>query len=256
MIALFARTLATLLLAIATPALGLQVTLSPVAFNTMYEDNPTRASGQSTSLFFGPIASGSPRRILLRFDPASLPPTAVVTSARLRLEINRAAIGSELTDTIAVHRLLASWGQGTAPGPGGGNGTQASPGDATWLARFYNDPPATPSLLWAQPGGDFNATPSYLAAMGLASGTLTLASTPAMVADVQSWRTSPAGNHGWIVIGPEGPEFSQKARRVDGVSLVVDYELAAASVPEMGLFPLLLALAVLGGLGYRLQARA
>ena len=237
------------------PAHALQITLSPVSFNTMYEDNPTRASGQSTSLFFGPIASGSQRRILLKFDPSSLPANATVTSATLRLDINRAAIGSDPGDTIRVHRVLASWGQGTAMGPGGGGGTQASAGDATWNARFYNSPPSTPSLLWTSPGGDFVATPSYSAGMGLASGTLDVSSTTGMVADIQAWRTNPSANHGWVILGPEGSEFSQKARRVVGVTLTVDYDPPSAAVPSLGPIALLIALGVIGGIAYALQTR-
>jgi hypothetical protein len=242
-------------LLVSTPASALQVTLNPVAFNTMYAEDPTRASGQSTSLFLGPIADGSPRRILLRFDPTSLPPTAVVTRARLNMVVNRAAIASASSDSIAVHRVLASWGQGTAIGPGGGGGTQASAGDATWTARLFNTPPAIPSLLWTSPGGDFNPVPSRAGTMGVSIGTIVVDSTSGMVADIESWRSNPAGNHGWIVIGPEGEAFSQKARRVVGVTLTVDYELRSAAVPGFGPVSLLIALFALAGLGYRLHAR-
>lgn len=229
---------------LATPAFALETTLDPVAFNTIYEDNPTYASGVSTSLFFGPIASGSPRRILVKFDFSTLPAGAVVTAATLRLNINRAARNSDFSDNIAIHRLLASWGQGTTDAGAGGGGNQASAGDATWNARFYNAPPATPSLLWASPGGDFQATPSYTAAMGVTIGTLNLPATPGLVADVSDWLANPGNNQGWIVIGPEGLGLEYKARRVDSISLTVNYELAATTVPALG--PAAFALATFG----------
>ena len=42
---------------------------------------------------------------------------------------------------------------------------------------------------------------------------------------------------------------------MDGVSLIVDYEIASATVPAMGPVAMLVALVALGGLGYRLQQR-
>ncbi len=213
--------------------MALQASFEPVANNTIYEDSPTYASGQSSNLFFGTIASGSSRRALLRFDVSSLPANAQLTSATLTLTTDRAARASDLTDQVSLHRVLASWGQGTSDAGSGGGGTQASAGDSTWNARFYNTPPATLSQAWSRPGGDFLAPASTAQALGLTLGRVTLASTQALVSDVQTWLGDASQNHGWIIRLAEGSEY--KARRFYGRNafaaedrpiLRVEYQLA------------------------------
>lgn len=187
--------------------------LEASADNTLFEDAVDFSSGAGDFLFVGPIASGSPRRALLRFDLAALPPTAVVSAAELRLVVNRAAVGSSVNDRARLHRLTASWGEGSADGGTGGAGTLASPDDATWLRRFHGTPPGAPGPQWATPGGDFILAASADAPLG-GSGSALVFSGSGLLADIAAWHAGQAQNHGWALLGPEGPTESQKARRL------------------------------------------
>ncbi len=247
------KLLLLILIFIANGSFGAQASFEPVANNTLYEDNPAYASGLSSNLFVGPIASGSPRRALLRFDLSSLPANVQVTSATLAITIDRAARNSDAKDMIALHRILASWGQGTSDAGSGGGGTQASAGDSTWNARFYNSPPGIPSTLWNQPGGEFLASASASQAIGATLGTITLASNQALVTDVQAWIGNANLNHGWILLAAEGMEY--KARRFYGLhalaptdrpKLTVEYELAPSTQTVPFMSPWAMALLALG----------
>jgi hypothetical protein len=182
--------------------------LTPIRDNTLIEDNTTYSNGLGP-LFIGQIASSSPRRALLKFDLSAIPANAQVTSATLRIFIDRNAIGSG-NDTTALHRVLADWGEGTSDVTGG-SGTLASAGDATWTHRFFGTPGGS-GPTWAAPGGDFVGAASGTLAI-LSTGSYTFASQPGMVADVQAWVGNPTLNHGWIIVGPED-ERSQTARRI------------------------------------------
>lgn len=237
-----------------------ELVLEPVADTTLYEDAPDDGTGASTFLFVGPLASGSPRRILLRFDLSSLPSGAVVTAANLQLTVNRAAFGASATDAHSLHRVLASWGEGSGDGGTGGAGGTASANDATWTRRFHGTPPSAPGPAWSTSGGDV-AAPSAQFPLG-GAGRHTVQSTPGLLADIRQWQAEPTSNFGWQLRGPEGPSLSQKARRVvsrDSASvaerprLVVTYDAAdppapvVRPVPLPPWAPLALALLCLGG---------
>ena len=73
---------------------------------------------------------------------------------------------------------------------------------------------------WSAPGGiPSGASPDYVGALsgratvGNAVQTYTWNSTPEMVADVQAWLNTPAGNFGWFIIGDE--TTSPTAKRFD-----------------------------------------
>lgn len=187
--------------------------LEASADNSLFEDSLDFSSGAGDFLFIGPIASGSSRRALLRFDLAALPANASLSAAELRLAVNRAAVGSSVTDRARLHRLTASWGEGSADGGTGGAGTQASAEDATWLRRFHGTPPGAPGPQWTTPGGDFLAAASAEAPLGV-SGSALLFGGNGLLADVAAWQAGQAPNHGWVLLGPEGPTESQKARRL------------------------------------------
>jgi hypothetical protein len=93
--------------------------------------------------------------------------------------------------------LLADWGEGTSdPAGSEGGGAPATPGDATWLHRFFN------TTLWTNQGGDFVATASATRSVsGVAF--YTWGPTAAMRADVQGWLNTPASNFGWLLLGDE-----------------------------------------------------
>lgn len=186
----------------------------PAADATLFEDNPDFASGAGDFLFFGPIASGSTRRALLRFDVSAIPAGAVIDSVSLRYTVDKAGIGSRIDDPLRVHRVLAAWGEGASNAGTGGAGTPAAQGDATWVYRHYLVPAGgLPHTSWLAAGGDFAATPSAVATVG-GVGNYVIASSPGLVADVQHWVDAPSEAYGWILVGPEGNDVSQRARRL------------------------------------------
>jgi hypothetical protein len=215
--------------------------------NTLFEDNHNYASGVSSFVFTAQIASGSPRRALWQFDLSSIPPGSQVSSVSLRFVINRAAFASDTTDQLRLHKLSASWGEGTSDGGTGGGGAQATANDATWAYRFYGVPNTEQGRIpWLNLGGDFNPNASVTLNAG-AAGTYTFASTPELRNDVTAWISNPATNFGWILIGPEGPDDSQKAKRIvsrespsiaERPTLTVEFTPPATATPVPLLTPM------------------
>ena len=146
--------------------------------------------------------AGSIRRGLITFDIASvIPAGSKITSVKLTLNMKlgagekRQGEGGSSQSRITLHRVLTGWGEGPSRSEGG-RGAQAMEGDATWIHTFY------PNSLWSSPGGDY--APNESSAQEVAdTGPYVWNSTPAMVADVQSWLDSPAKNFGWILLGDE-----------------------------------------------------
>ena len=241
--------------------------LTPAKDNTLFEDNVNYSGGVSSFTFFGPIASGSPRRTLWQFDVSSIPSGAQIHSVSVKFVVSRAAIGSSPDDVATLHRLNASWGEGNSDSGTGGGGTQATPEDATWAYRFYGNPGAgIPRTPWVNPGGDYQASASATIPVG-GIGNYTFSSTVQMVNDVSAWVNNPSSNHGWILIGAEGGELSQKAKRIvsrespsitERPTLTVDFTRPSTSpvavplLPEFGLSVFGLMLVIIG---HRLSTR-
>jgi MYXO-CTERM domain-containing protein len=181
-----------------------QVNLLPVADSTLFSPDGSVASGQNPTIFFASIASGDPRRFLIRFDLSAIPPGSVIQSAVFSFVVDLAARNSSAADVASAHRVLASWGEGPSTG-GLGAGNTALPGDATWTHRFY------PTITWSQPGGDYASTPSASLPVGSA-GSYVWPSSAGMVADVQQCVNAPATNFGWLIRDEE--ITSQNAKRV------------------------------------------
>ena len=96
--------------------------------------------------------------------------------------------------TFELHRLTASWGEGTSSAAGTGRGSAPTTGDATWNYRFYNTSP------WTTAGGDLAST-SGTATFGNGGGiTDTFNSQTGLLNDVQNWLNTPASNFGWILL--------------------------------------------------------
>jgi hypothetical protein len=191
-----------LLLAIAAPAGADQVVLEPVKDNTMFSESESLSNGIGGGLFVGRNAAGNTRRALIAFDVAgAIPAGSTITSAQLQLRVTMSTSGSQM---MALHRIGVDWGEGmsNSTAMGGGRGTQATTGDATWGFRFFN------TERWTTAGGDFLATAS--ATRTVSTSAPTWGSTPAMVADIQGWLDSPAGNFGWILRGNESASSTSK----------------------------------------------
>lgn len=242
--------------AIASPQQMLQWQGQAVADATVFHDvggSPAYdgvADGAGPNLWTSVLAAGVTRRALVRFDLSALPPGARVTEVSLSLAQIRARDGH----AVAVHRVLAPWGEGASNGGDAGIGAPAQPGDTTWTRRFW------PATSWANPGGDFAGMASTTLLVPVGSGRFTWPSTAAAVADVQAWVDQPSTNHGWVLIGVENTDQNAKrfGSRQGGAAaapqLTVRYELAQPAEGDVPLPPW--ALALLGaGLLWRLTRR-
>lgn len=152
-------------------------------------------------LYMGNQNTGARRRSVVRFDTSAIPVGAMVQSAELRMYCNQSS-GSAFT--LAAHRLLADWGEGTSQATGNeGSGAAATTGDATWLHRFH------PGAFWTSAGGDFAALAS--ASVSVSASSTTYSWTGAgIAADVQQWVNTPGSNFGWIVRGDEASSSNTK----------------------------------------------
>lgn len=181
------------------------VVLSPVKDNTIFQDNPGNSNGIGGDIIAGNTAGSSPRRALIKFDIAGNVPAGVtITSVTLTLNCNKTPAGSPASN-VRLFKLLKDWGEGNSnagPGPtGDGAGVTASVNDATWICR--NADGAGGCLIsWNTAGGEFNASASATTPVGPALINYTW-SGPQMVADAQSWKTTPASNFGWLIMGDE-----------------------------------------------------
>lgn len=231
---LLASTIA-LPLALLTNAGADTVVLSPSKDNTLYSDlSGNLSNGAGQYLFAGTNGLTQSQRALLSFALAdSIPANATITRVSLTLNMSRT---SSTTKTVALHRVLADWGEGTsiAVGGGGGEGNGAAPatGDATWIHTFF----ATST--WNAPGGDFSTETSATLAVN-AAGVYTWESTPQLVADVQTWLDEPTSNFGWILIGDETGDRTSKrfdSRQNDNStlrpSLTVEFTVITALVGD------------------------
>ncbi len=177
--------------------------LPPSKDNTMYEEG-NLSNGKGAHLFAG--TTGDPggnarRRALLRFDLSSVPSGATLNSAALALTLTN-QVSQDLDFTL--HKVTADWGEGNSnAGEPGGKGIAAQTNDATWLKRFYS------ATSWATAGGDFVATASATHNVGSTlSDPHPTWSSAQMLADVQSWITTPSTNFGWELRGDETTGYS------------------------------------------------
>lgn len=171
------------------------VTLNPVQDATIYEPDAaaTQLSGGAGGLFAGRTGSERNRRAALKFDVAgSVPAGAVIQSATLAIRVAQSNSGVQSFD---LRVLSESWGEGTVlPAGGGGAGSDAEAGDATWRYRFY------PDVEWTALGGSFGAQIAG-STVGNA-GSLTF-SGEGLITAVQSMLDAAESNHGFYILGPE-----------------------------------------------------
>lgn len=190
----------------ATTAAADTVTIVAAKDNTLIEDPEGSVSnGAGPGVFVGRTGNfdaGTVRRAVIAFDVAgAVPAGSLINSATLTMTVVMSAPGAGV-QPIALHRLLADWGEGTSSFPGG-VGAPATEDDATWIHTFF------PDELWATPGGDFDATESASIDAGV-SGPQVWGSTAGMVQDVQQWLDDPAGNFGWLLLGNEAELHTAK----------------------------------------------
>jgi hypothetical protein len=183
-----------------------QVQLGASKDNTLFNDASGLVSnGKGEFFFVGRNAGMSAypiRRGLIAFDvAAAIPAGSWITSVELTLSMSQTSSGPS---TLALHRVLADWGEGLSDAPGTeGAGAAAQAGDATWVHRFFN------TSTWSTKGGDLAAAASATLAVDQ-PGFYTWTSTPALVADVQAWLDAPSSNFGWCLRGAESVVGSAK----------------------------------------------
>jgi spore coat protein A len=186
------------------------VSINPVRDATLYQpDSPSSpddyfANGAGAYLFTGYTNNSLARRTVIAFDivAAGIPSGSTIDSVQLTMRVTR--VPESVNTSVSLHRLTSDWGEGTSNAPSEeGEGTTPTTGSATWRHTFW------PDSDWTALGGDFIAGAS--AAVNIAGvGSYTWGSTAGMVADVQQWLDTPAGNFGWIVIGDEVTQKSAK----------------------------------------------
>ena len=157
------------------------------------------------SLFVGKSTRGKIRRAVIAFDVAgAIPAGAFIISVSLTLHMSGRQAEPQ---PVTLHTILADWGEGTSTPPfNQGGGADSTPGDATWVHRFFE------ADLWSAMGGDFSQSESASASVG-DTGSYAWGSTAQMMADVQGWLNDPATNFGWLLKGNE--QASQTKKRFD-----------------------------------------
>ncbi len=181
-----------------------EVVITPIrdgSIGTTYQtiDDAT-CSNAGMFLFAGSTFFAGPRRVLMTFDIASnVPAGATIDAVELSLFLDRAPPGSPAVN-LGLHALNADWGEGASSSDGMGAGgllSTATPGDVTWVYRFF------PVATWTNNGGDFDPTASSSAMVSTTLGDFVWNSTPDLVADVQGWLDDPSTNFGWMLKQPD-----------------------------------------------------
>jgi hypothetical protein len=195
---------------LSSPAWADVVTIGALQDATIFQNNVNNSNGGGVGIFSGGNSNLSARRGLISFDVAgNIPVGATITDVAMTLVLGQSAgsggqpgSGDQTPRTISLYALTNSWGEGTTPTSqtigGTGQGVAASPGDATWNARFFG------STNWTTPGGDHVATASAsLVVNNVFNAPYTWLSTPQLVSDVQGWLNNPGSNNGWEMINAD-----------------------------------------------------
>lgn len=252
-------------LPLSTLAADTTVVLQPSQDTSIFFGTPgseNLADGSGDFLWTSVTAEGLVRRALVKFTLETIPPGSQIKQVTLSLYESR----SRDTHVVAVHRLLATWGEGASNAGGAGTGAAAAPGDATWVNRFH---PGSP---WARSGGDFDPLPSAQQVVGFPNQAYTWSASlptagapvPRLLQDVQAWVDAPANNHGWMLIGDETNQQNAKrfesrnnAVAVNRPRLTVVYGPPPVASSDDGDVPLpLWALAMLAGAFGTLMVRS
>jgi hypothetical protein len=206
-----------------------ELDLDAVMDNTIFEEGEL-SNGAGDYTFTGTTKNGDNRRALIKFDLASdVPEGITIDSAALILNPSKVkTYGTE----VSVYKVLTEWGEGTSDAINEeGQGAPATQNDATWTKAM------TGGASWIHNGGDYEIESSATAIV--ISGTASVFRSPGMLADVESWLTTPADNHGWIIIGDESASstairfFSRENAEFDSRPLLRLYYQGTSSAPSL-----------------------
>lgn len=171
------------------------ITLGSVKDTTLYAESGSESNGKGSGMFCGTNGNGQVRRALVQFNVAGgIPAGSTITNVAVTLEMTRTNAGPV---SIGLRRVLQAWGEASSlASGGGGGGAPAQVGDATWANAIH------PTTAWTTSGGVFAGTASASLVVNQL-GSYTWASTPALVADVQSFLDTPASNSGWLLLSAD-----------------------------------------------------
>ena len=197
-------------LAVLDPTLSYSATLTPSNDTSIYTEG-TKPQGDTT-LIVGRRRNGIIDRALLRFDLGSIPTNATVDSARLQLTVVRLPLAPASSD-FSLYRMLRSWTT-----------------DASWTSATADAPWVVPGV---GPATDCAATASA-ARFVTAGGPYVFGPSSQLTADVVSWVTNPAGNHGWLVkceneTSPGTARHFGSSESPQAPRLFIDYSVPAPS---------------------------
>ena len=190
----------------------------PAADTTLHQTAPNNNMGAHTHVAIGETAQLNAARGLFRYDLSALPTNAIVTSVSITFTLPSINRLDPAGSVYSVHRVQRSWGEGSKTGLLGAVGTE---GEATWL---HSTSPTT----WETAGGDFLPAASATQILGPSPGVYSVASTPGLIADVQSWLTNAAENFGWLLkvadesVRQTARQFASR-ETADGALLRVEY---------------------------------
>lgn len=141
------------------------------------------------------------RRALVAYSlEGEVPAGSAIINASLKMWVSPDSVFPGLN----VYRVLEDWAPGTSvPDPNREIfGTEAEPGDVTWLYHHYH---ADERLRepWNVPGGDFNIQEPLMSNQGTIQNGLATFTSEAFTADVQSLLDDPESHQGWILLGEE-----------------------------------------------------
>jgi hypothetical protein len=188
-----------------SPALAATQVLAPSDDTFINSGNPDNDNGATASIFTGTDGHGGNMRGLIRFAmPPALQGRATVTGVQLTLVFQ--ALGNGAAGTPAIETLQAvtqPWTQGNGLGDAPSSFTvgQTCGGGITGVT--WNQASCTGGVAWTTAGGSVVAAVSGTAdttAVPIGGAvTWSSAANPRMIADVQGWIDSPAGNDGWRI---------------------------------------------------------
>jgi hypothetical protein len=174
--------------------------LGSVKDNSLMESTSEISGGAGPDIIAGVLGFNgnfAKRRGVMQFNVSAIPAFSFINSASLTLTCSQSNANS---GTFEVHKLLASWGEGSTSFAFSGNGSPANDGDATWDDRFYNADP-NQVIHWTNLGGDFAPAISASTTVGF-SGTYTWSGS-GLSNDVQSWIDDPSNNFGLLLKADE-----------------------------------------------------
>jgi len=220
----------------ATRVATLTGTIAPAADTFINSFAPDNNNGTSPSIFTGMNGQGGMMRGLVRFAI----PTALqghITVGRVSLTMVTRALGMTNSPPTAATESLQPLAVDWTEGAGFGDSAQQNTvGEACGTTgATWNQPNCAGGTDWAggAVAGAVSATASVPAALETTVSWDSMdAGNAALVADVQSWSDTPAGNHGWRITS--STETSTGAQRFysrevtgKGPSLAITYACKA-----------------------------